>query len=81
MVRLGDLGHEDEDGRDVSGGGQAAQQAAHQHHGEVLRGRDEDPAANVGDGEKEECLAASELRAEVAGEKAAKDGADPEDAR
>ena len=46
-----------------------------------LRGRDQDPAADVRDGEDEEGLAAPELRAEVAGEKAAKDGADPEDAR
>ena len=46
-----------------------------------LGGGDEDPAANVGDGEDEEGLAAPELRAEVAGQEAAKDGADPEDAR
>ena len=40
VVRLGDLGHEDEDGRDVAGGRQAAQQAAHQHHGQALRETD-----------------------------------------
>ena len=37
VVRLRDLGHEDEDGRDVAGRRQAAQQAPHQHHGQVLR--------------------------------------------
>ena len=46
-----------------------------------LGSRNEDPSANVGDGEEQEGLAASELRAEVAGEKTTKDGADPENAR
>ena len=46
-----------------------------------LGGCDEDPSADVGDGEEEEGLAAAELRAEVAGQEAAEDGADPEDAR
>ena len=46
-----------------------------------LRGSDEDPSADVGDGEEEKGLAAAELRAEVAGQEAAEDGADPENAR
>ena len=46
-----------------------------------LGGGDEDPSAYVWDSEDEEGLAAPELRAEVPGQEAAKDGADPEDAR